>query len=95
MVKNKYSTRSVGQYLLCGECSNYLQEKKAKDSILCFQNQNSIQIPTRDGRDAFIRSKPIGAPAPHFLVTLNNFQLIAPLTGDASFKCLAKRDSLN
>ncbi|KAG8308687.1 hypothetical protein J6590_103985, partial [Homalodisca vitripennis] len=52
-------------------------------------------IPTRDGRDAFIRSKPIGAPAPHFLVTLNNFQLIAPLTGDASFKCLAKRDSLN
>ncbi|KAG8333561.1 hypothetical protein J6590_000711 [Homalodisca vitripennis] len=35
------------------------------------------KIPTRDGRDSFIRSKPIGAPAPHFLVTLNNFQLIA------------------
>ena len=41
------------------------------------------------GRDAFIRSKPIGSQGPLVLVTLNNFGLIArSCTGDASFKCL-------
>lgn len=41
------------------------------------------------GRDAFIRSKPIGLKGPLRLVTLNNFGLIAwSRTGDASFKCL-------
>lgn len=50
------------------------------------------RVPTRDGRNAFIRSKPIvgGFAHPSFtLVTLNNFVLIArSRTGDASFKCL-------
>lgn len=50
------------------------------------------RVPTRDGRNAFIRSKPIGggfARPPFTLVTLNNFGLIArSRTGDASFKCL-------
>lgn len=50
------------------------------------------RVPTRDGRNAFIRSKPIGGgfARPSFtLVTLNNFELIArSRTGDASFKCL-------
>lgn len=53
------------------------------------------RVPTRDGRNAFIRSKPIGGGRvyvrPSFaLVTLNNFVLIAwsYSTGDASFKCL-------
>lgn len=40
------------------------------------------RVPTSDGRDAFIRSKPIGggrvtARPPFTLVTLNNFVLIA------------------
>lgn len=41
------------------------------------------RVPTSDGRDAFIRSKPIGggrslaARPPFILVTLNNFELIA------------------
>ena len=51
------------------------------------------RVPTRDGRNAFIRSKPIGGEfndnPPFTLVTLNNFVLIArSRTGDASFKCL-------
>lgn len=50
------------------------------------------RVPPRDGRNAFIRSKPIGGglARPSFtLVTLNNFVLIArSRTGDASFKCL-------
>lgn len=53
------------------------------------------EIPLRDGRNAFIRSKPIGggwfAVRPSFaLVTLNNFMRIAwsSSTGDGSFKCL-------
>ena len=50
------------------------------------------RVPTRDGRDAFIRSKPIGGglcSSIVYLVTLNNFVLIAwSRTGDASFKCL-------
>lgn len=50
-----------------------------------------------DGRNAFIRSKPIGGGrtvlfvrSSFALVTLNNFVLIArsSSTGDASFKCL-------
>jgi hypothetical protein len=40
------------------------------------------RVPTSDGRDAFIRSKPIGGGRlavrpPFILVTLNNFVLIA------------------
>lgn len=40
------------------------------------------RVPTSDGRDAFIRSKPIGGGwvtirPPFILVTLNNFVLIA------------------
>uniref|UniRef100_A0A1B6HRB6 Uncharacterized protein n=1 Tax=Homalodisca liturata TaxID=320908 RepID=A0A1B6HRB6_9HEMI len=46
-------------------------------TVVILELIHANRIPTRDGRDAFIRSKPIGAPAPHFLVTLNNFQLIA------------------
>ena len=50
------------------------------------------RVPTRDGRNAFIRSKPIGGKftCPSLiLVTLNNFVLIAwSRTGDESFKCL-------
>lgn len=50
------------------------------------------RVPTRDGRNAFIRSKPIGGGfgRPSLtLVTLNNFVLIAwSCTGDESFKCL-------
>jgi hypothetical protein len=55
------------------------------------------RVPTRDGRNAFIRSKPIGGGgafaravrSPSILTTLNNFLLIArSRTGDASFKCL-------
>ena len=48
-----------------------------------------IESRTLTSRDAFIRSKPIGPHGPLFLVTLNNFGLIArSRTGDASFKCL-------
>ena len=50
------------------------------------------RVPTRDGRNAFIRSKPIGdgfVRSSSTLVTLNNFVLIAwSRTGDGSFKCL-------
>lgn len=52
------------------------------------------RVPTIAGRNAFIRSKPIGLRPPVVvsyknLVTLNNFLLIArSRTGDASFKCL-------
>ena len=58
------------------------------------------RVPTRDGRNAFIRSKPIDIDVfinllvicyiiSFILVTLNNFKLIArSRTGDASFKCL-------
>ena len=50
------------------------------------------RVPTSDGRNAFIRSKPIGgglSSSSFTLVTLNNFVLIArSRTGDASFKCL-------
>jgi hypothetical protein len=49
------------------------------------------RAPTRDGRGAFIRSKPIGGvrASSYSLVTLNNLLLIArSRTGDASFKCL-------
>ncbi|KAG8334664.1 hypothetical protein J6590_085431, partial [Homalodisca vitripennis] len=28
----------------CGECGNYVEETKAKDCILCFQNQNTIDF---------------------------------------------------
>jgi hypothetical protein len=49
------------------------------------------KAPTRKGKSAFIRSKPIWPHSwgPALLVTLDNFELIAwPRAGDVSFKCL-------
>ena len=50
------------------------------------------------GKSAFISSKPIVVPlrrAASFLVTLDNFVLIAwPRAGDASFKCLPYQMSM-
>jgi hypothetical protein len=53
------------------------------------------EVPTGDGRNAFIRSKTnrrrarLGASPSHSEMTLDNFEQIArSSTGDASFKCL-------